>query len=113
MRTRIVLKFIGFGILGLVAISFFTCITMHLWNWLVPMLFLGPIITFWQTAGLLLLSKIFFSGFGCCGRHGRKHHSHFHENCCNDKSSGQESWWKKFHERCGCNENAENKDKCC
>jgi hypothetical protein len=36
---------------------------MLLWNWLIPDLFNGPEITFWQAAGLLLLSKILFVGF--------------------------------------------------
>lgn len=38
--------------------------TMYLWNWLVPELFSGPVINFWQTLGLLALSKIFFWSFG-------------------------------------------------
>jgi hypothetical protein len=40
---------------------------MHLWNWLIPAIFNGPIITFWQAIGLFILSKILFGGFG-------KHH---------------------------------------
>lgn len=39
-------------------------VTMHLWNWLVPVLFSGPVITIWQALGLLLLSKLLFWGFG-------------------------------------------------
>lgn len=31
---------------------------MWLWNWLVPELFNGPTITFWQSAGLFVLSNI-------------------------------------------------------
>lgn len=46
------------------AIVAFTFVTMWLWNWLVPELFNGPMIDFWQTLGLLVLSKILFSGFG-------------------------------------------------
>jgi hypothetical protein len=42
----------------------FGYITMILWNWLIPTLFNGPIIQFWQALGLLLLSKILFGGFG-------------------------------------------------
>lgn len=38
------------GIVGL--------ITQLLWNWLVPVLFGGPLINFWQALGLLILSKI-------------------------------------------------------
>jgi hypothetical protein len=44
--------------------------TLYLWNWLVPELFVGPVITFWQAVGLLALSKLLFWGFGCkCGGH--------------------------------------------
>ncbi|MBX2965924.1 MAG: hypothetical protein KF845_07245 [Cyclobacteriaceae bacterium] len=46
--------------------------TMYLWNWLIPALFNGPVLTFWQTLGLLALAKIFFWTFG--GRH--RHHCH-------------------------------------
>lgn len=51
-------------VLGIIAIVAFTLVTMYLWNWLVPVLFSGPQINFWQTIGLLVLSKILFSGFG-------------------------------------------------
>ncbi|MEK6780455.1 MAG: hypothetical protein AABY93_02040 [Bacteroidota bacterium] len=54
-----------------VAIAFgFAIGTMYLWNWLVPALFAGPMINFWQTVGLLVLSKILFSGFGKGGHWG-------------------------------------------
>jgi len=43
---------------------------MSLWNWLVPELFHGPMVNFWQALGILALSKILFGGFkgkrGCC-----------------------------------------------
>jgi hypothetical protein len=41
----------------------FGYITQVLWNWLVPVLFNGPYISFWQALGLLVLSKILFGGF--------------------------------------------------
>jgi hypothetical protein len=58
--------------LVVIAVAFgFVMVTMYLWNWLVPSLFGGPVITFWQALGLLVLSKILFSGFGKGGhRHG-------------------------------------------
>jgi hypothetical protein len=56
-------------VLGILAIVAFTFITMYLWNWLVPILFNGPVINFWQTMGLFILSKILFSGFGKGGGH--------------------------------------------
>ncbi len=55
----------------IVAIAFGVVLgTLYLWNWLVPTLFSGPLIDFWQAAGLLLLSKIFLWGFsGKCRCH--------------------------------------------
>jgi len=76
------------GLKIVVGITFFVLLfgfgTMHLWNWLVPMLFHGPIITFYQAIGLLILSKILFGGFGKGGWRGR------HGHC-----GGRNSHWKE------------------
>lgn len=48
-------------------------VVMSLWNWLVPELFNGPQITFWQALGLFLLSKLFF---GISGKKGGGHWKH-------------------------------------
>src|SRR5688572_4793245 len=61
-------KGIAVVIIGGLLAYLFVLATQMLWNWLVPDLFSGPAITFWQAAGLLLLSKIIF-GFG--GKHHR------------------------------------------
>jgi len=53
-------KVVAFGI---VAVALVGWITMSLWNWLVPELFHGPVITFWQALGLLVLTKILFWSF--------------------------------------------------
>jgi len=45
-------------------LAIFGMITMWLWNALIPQLFHGPVLTFWQTVGLLILTRILFSGFG-------------------------------------------------
>lgn len=58
-------------VIGVAAVTVFGWVTMLLWNWLVPELFSGPVITFWQALGLLALSKILFGGFGG-GRHKKK-----------------------------------------
>jgi len=59
-----VLKFIVLGALFLTVIGF---VVMSLWNWLIPCLFHGPFINFWQALGLLLLGKLLF---GWHGHHG-------------------------------------------
>jgi hypothetical protein len=58
-------------------------VAMSLWNWLVPALFAGPKVTYWQALGLLVLSRLLFGGmhhrgpFGH-GPFGRRHlHAHW------------------------------------
>lgn len=90
MRTKKVFlygKYVLWGILGLVAIAGFGFVVMWLWNWLIPELFNGPMISYWQTVGLLVLSKILFSGIG----HG---HSRDHRD-----QSRREYWKRKFHNK--------------
>jgi len=78
-------KFVVFGILGL---AVFTYLVMLLWNWLVPELFSGPVVNYWQTLGLLVLSKIIFAGLS--GGH-RKRHDH-----------PSDYWKKKYHRKMNC-----------
>jgi hypothetical protein len=52
--------FIALAIVGLLV---FGGIVMLLWNALIPEIFHLTRITFWQALGLLILAKIFFSGF--------------------------------------------------
>lgn len=65
-----------------------TLLIMLLWNWLIPDIFKGPQVTFIQAAGLLLLSKLLFSGIGRgfgrhrYGRHGR----HYDWKRCREKT---------------------------
>jgi hypothetical protein len=54
-------------IAGLAALIF---ITMYLWNTLMPGIFHLPVISYWEAAGLLVLSRILF-GFG--GHMGGRH----------------------------------------
>ncbi|MCF7823523.1 MAG: hypothetical protein K9N35_05065 [Candidatus Marinimicrobia bacterium] len=70
MCNSSLLKKIGIGFLILFGIMAFGVITMLLWNWLIPVIFNGPTITFIQALGLLVLSKILFSG-----GHGKHHDS--------------------------------------
>jgi hypothetical protein len=49
-------------------------ITMLLWNYVVPDLFHGPTVEYWQAVALLLLTKILFSP-GFRGK-GHRHHRH-------------------------------------
>jgi hypothetical protein len=44
----------------LAVISF---VVMTLWNWLVPALFAGPLVSYWQALGLLVLIRLLCGGF--------------------------------------------------
>jgi hypothetical protein len=57
MKTLRVLKYIGFGILGVAFVFLVIWGVMALWNWLIPGLFNGPVLTYWQTAGLFLPAR--------------------------------------------------------
>ncbi len=93
MKTMRVFKFIGFGILGLGFITLAIFVTMSLWNALIPVLFHGPLLTFWQTAGLFILSKILLSGVGPRGHHRRggkmewksRYHDKYRHGCWHDE----------------------------
>jgi hypothetical protein len=52
---------IGMFVVGMIAIGL---VVMVLWNALIPELFKGPVITYWQSLGLLLLSHILLRGWG-------------------------------------------------
>lgn len=43
-----------------IVIFLLTWPVQYLWNSLIPELFHGPTLTFWQTLGLMLLSDVFF-----------------------------------------------------
>ena len=49
--------------IGILAIAIFGFGVMSLWNWLVPAVFGGKLITFWQAIGMLVLSRILVGGF--------------------------------------------------
>ena len=56
-----VLKVLAVVVLATLGIGF---IVMELWNALIPELFKGPTLTFWQAVGLLVLSHILLRGWG-------------------------------------------------
>lgn len=67
-------KWLGWGLVGILAVSAFVAlggeVVLHLWNWLLPSLFGVRPITFWEAIGVLALSRILFGAWGVHG-HGR------------------------------------------
>lgn len=56
----------------LVMIALVGIAIMELWNWLIPELFNGNMINYWQALGLLALSRL-LTGFGRGGMRHLKH----------------------------------------
>jgi membrane-bound ClpP family serine protease len=81
MKTLKVLKYVGFGILGFAFLVLVVFGVQALWNWLIPDLFNGPVMNFWQTAGLFLLSKILLTGIAPGSDHGNKHKKDWKKKC--------------------------------
>jgi hypothetical protein len=63
MKTHGVLRGLKFLLFVVLAATIFSFVVMWLWNWLMPAIFGLHAIRFWQALGLLVLSKILFSGF--------------------------------------------------
>ena len=74
-------------LMGLVGLLIFGFITMILWNWLVPVLFNGPVLTYWQALGLLALSKILTVGFWARPFRNHQPSSNFWKKRLHDKLS--------------------------
>ena len=101
----------GAIVLGIGAFVLFTFVVMWLWNWLMPEVFNLGMVTFWQAAGLLLLSKILFSGT-CRGhswhsdRRKKYWHSRFEEKWKRVPEEKKREFIKKIREK-GFNKEAE------
>lgn len=78
-------KFVMFIVLAPIAVVGIGYGFMWLWNWLIPSLFSGPLINFWQAVGLIALSKILFGG---C-------HSGRKCKCCNSGGGSIGGNWRK------------------
>ncbi|MFO1526770.1 MAG: hypothetical protein U1F16_12465 [Turneriella sp.] len=57
-------KVVKFAVIGTAFVAAFGALTMYLWNALIPDLFHGPVLNFWQACGLIVLSHILFRGGG-------------------------------------------------
>jgi hypothetical protein len=57
-----------FAVAFVVFIAAVVWVVMSLWNAILPEVIGVKLVSYWQAAGILLLSKILFSGFGGGGR---------------------------------------------
>jgi len=71
----------------------FSAVVMLLWNLLIPEIFGLKVITFWQAAGLFILSRILFSSFWGGGNHHHHRMNDFHGD-----NPMHEKWMKMSEE---------------
>lgn len=75
---------------------------MLLWNSLVPQLFRGPPLQYWQALGLLLLSRILFGGLrGRGGWHGHRRQRMWRERWESMTPEERAHLREQFRGRCG------------
>ena len=74
MRSKRVAKKIAANLLiFIIFVAVLGVAVMLLWNVLIPELFDGPSLSYWQAVGVLLLSHILLCGTPFYGRRGRRH----------------------------------------
>jgi hypothetical protein len=79
----------------------FGFVVMGLWNALIPELFKGPVLSFWQAVGLLLLSHILLRGWGSGGwGHNRWRHR-FEEKLAAMTPEERDKFKEEWRRRCG------------
>ena len=95
-RTKSPGEIIGGGIILVIIIvglaTTFGYVIMKLWNWLMPMIFGLPTLTFWQAAGLFILSKLLLGGIGGGGKNKKSSEK------CNKEGKKDFSKWKHYEE---------------
>ena len=93
-----------FLLIGVAVFALLTVVVMALWNGLVPDIFRGPSIGFWQAAGLLLLSHFLLRGWSP-GRHGGWRHDRWRhrmeERLASMTPEEREKFRAEWRHRCG------------
>lgn len=73
MKGERIIKIIGWIVLGLCIAGvlglLLGLVVQALWNWLMPLLFKLPEITYWQAVGLFILCHLLFKSHTGHGRH--------------------------------------------
>ena len=105
MKAWWVLRIGKFIVAALVASLVLGFIVMSLWNALIPDLFGGHPVTFWQAVGLLVLSHILLRTWGF-GRHGNgwrreRWRRKFDEKLAAMSPEEREKFREEYRRRCG------------
>ncbi|WP_211327081.1 hypothetical protein [Chitinophaga flava] len=100
-------KKIGLIILGIAFFAAVILLTQVLWNNLIPELFHGPVISYWQALGLLVLGKLLFGwhghnrGWGGGWRQRREWKERMKEKMADMTPEQKEKMKAFFRSRCG------------
>ncbi|HUI61037.1 MAG TPA: DUF3106 domain-containing protein [Steroidobacteraceae bacterium] len=100
MRGRWVLRGAGFAVLAVAFLAGLSFVVMSLWNALIPAVFHGPAVSYWQAAGLLVLSRILFGGLRGGGAHGWRHrrwHAHWERMSPEERSRFRDGFRRWRH----------------
>lgn len=92
---------LGGIIFGALFAFLFGIIVLMLWNWLMPVIFGLPEITYLQAWGLVLLCHMLFKGGGHGGPHGHRghHERHFGKGCGGHRNHLREHFRGGFEEK--------------
>ncbi|HNE46951.1 MAG TPA: hypothetical protein PKK72_10890 [Chitinophagales bacterium] len=111
MSKRKYVKYgIGFLFIAAAMVTLMGYATMYLWNWLIPEIFGGTTVTFWQAIGLIALGKL-LTGFMSWGpKSWGKHHMGYkgqhwrakmEAKLANMTPEEREKFKKYYYDRCG------------
>lgn len=99
--ARAVAKGVAIAVAVIAFIAAFSWAVMLLWNTLVPELFHGPQLGYWQAFGLLVLCRILFGGIRARGMHGHFGRHRWRERWESLTPEERERLRQRFVERCG------------
>jgi hypothetical protein len=104
-RVRRAVKFAVMAVIatvvGVALVFVFGFVVMSLWNWLVPSIFAGRMITFWQALALLILCRILFGGFRGRPGHHMNWRRRMRDRWENMTPEEREKFRQGLHGRCG------------
>lgn len=83
--VRIAAMTIGGIILAVCFAFLFGYVVMRLWNWLMPHVFGLPVLTYWQSVGIIVLAKLIFGSFGA-------HHHACHDDTKKHDTKHRTPW---------------------
>lgn len=96
------LRAVGMFAVVIAVLALLALAVMVLWNSLVPQLFRGPALQYWQALGLLLLSRILFGGLrGRGGWHGHWRQRKWRERWESMTPEERAHLREHFERRCG------------